>query len=154
MIHNREEEGAKIDKELIKKTDEWKALNAIWKKLPQESRKELEKEFRILIALINANIKKYSKKAVIRSDAYLDELSPETIKFVKDLILQGEPNLYHSIMAVIMPGHFSDKEKALEYYLAKYSIKRPYLQDNRDKVHEVMNLCWQRMCFKKAKPTN
>ena len=68
----------------------------------------------------------------------------EAKQFVISLVEKGEPNLYHSIMAVLNNKRGATKEEIEKFYFAKYETKRPYLIEKRKLVDEVMELCWKK----------
>ena len=131
--------------ERIKNTKEWKSLNNIWQKCTKEQREALRGDFRTIVEFI----KLYARSCNQDPNSYLDPLSKDAKDFVLDLLSIGEVNLYHSIMSVINNKRkngtpFSSKEELIRFYFDKYSEKRPYLEDNRYLVEEVIDLCWRR----------
>lgn len=75
---------------------------------------------------------------------YLDFVSNKSKEFVINLVKQGEPNLYHSVMAVINNKQNISKAELNKLYFRKYEKKRPYLLENRELVEEVLKFCWEK----------
>ena len=131
------------DRELVKGTEEWIALDTIWRSCTPYQKEFLRKEFKLLSCFIREH-------ARLQSEAddygYLNALSPEARSFVIDLVKSGEKNLYHSFMAIINNPKRANytKEEIRSLYYKKYSNKRPYLKTHEDYVLEVLDLCWSR----------
>ena len=127
----------------VQQTAEWNALNKIWKNCSKEQRELLAPEFRFLTEFIRKNTANYFMESIPEGYGYLRELSPAARGFVISKIEEGEPNIYHSIMAVLERKTNEPKEQVMEYYYAKFALKRDYIKNNWGLVCEVFNLCWR-----------
>ena len=129
--------------EILKGSSEWIALNKIWKSCSMEQRKLLETDFRLLTDFVRRN---YSHHSNSGSDgyAYLSKLSPSAKGLVISLVDKGEPNLYHSIMAVIKNMDNKPKEDIMNYYYEHYSEKRQYVKTHWSLICEIFDLCWNK----------
>lgn len=134
---------SKNDRDLVKETDEWIALDTIWRACTPRQKETLHEEFKHLSGFIRHHVKEQTK-----SDdyGYLNALSAEAKNFVIELINSGEKNLYHSFMSVInTPSRASfSKEQIRDNYFEMYADKRPYLKQHENYVLEVLDLCWRR----------
>ena len=136
-----------MDREALKRTAEWQALNRIWQTMTREQRAGVQGEFKTLSALIQRLGEPQPTpmpKAVSAHQGYLEELSPEARDFLRQLAQEGEPNLYHSFQAVIEGGVFESPREVADYYYLKYQRKRPYLVEKRPLVMEILEVCWRR----------
>lgn len=128
--------------EFVKSSKEWQALNRIWKCCTVQQRKDVGKDFEV--------VSKFIKKEIVANYKYDDDfdylsaLSEEAKQFVISLVEKGEPNLYHSIMAVLNYKRDLTKEEFRKFYYAQYETKRPYLFENRKLIDEVIELCWKK----------
>ncbi|BBF43926.1 hypothetical protein lbkm_2614 [Lachnospiraceae bacterium KM106-2] len=96
--------------------------------------------------------KQYKEKSL--DYGYLEGLSESTCKFIFYVIDEYNLNLYHSCMAVIM-NVMKKKIPTLgeiknTYYISAKKNK-PYLDEHRMEVDELLELCYQRCLFKKKK---
>lgn len=128
----------------VKESDQWMALNRIWKSCSSDQRKELYNDFEIVSNFIINKLDRSPSMNCEDQFRYLDELSPDAKRFVIHLLDNGEPNLYHSIMSVIHNNRSLSLTELVMIYFEKFSIKRPYVKDNRILVEEVIELCWRR----------
>ncbi len=93
--------------EEYKKSEEWQALNNIYKSLPQIYNKAIYRTLKHYLRFCKKmkplkTSNNYQKKELINDQyKYLNPLSTETQELILALIDEGEKNLYHSIMAVI-----------------------------------------------------
>ena len=143
-----------LEHDAVKSTPEWIALNNIWKSCSQEQRTKIKTDFEVLANYIRAN--HTPKVAPAKSDwherektgqdeyAYLNHVSPEAKQFVKDMIQQGEKNIYHSIMAVLQTKPQLNLADFTDYYFDKNRAKRPYLIENKALVSELIAYCWRK----------
>lgn len=128
----------------VKESDQWMALNRIWKACSSDQRKALYNDFEIVSNFIISKLNRSPSTNCEDQFRYLDELSPDAKFFVIRLLDNGEPNLYHSIMAVINNNRTLSFNELVTIYFDKFSLKRPYVKDNRILVEEVIELCWRR----------
>ena len=134
--------------DFVKSSNEWKALNRIWKSCTAEQRDVMRNEFELVGKFIG---QKVGLKFHSESDdefRYLNSISDEAKQFVISLVEQGEPNLYHSIMSVLSNKRNATKEEIKDFYFMKYGIKRPYLYIKRELVDEVIELCCRNFYLK------
>lgn len=131
--------------EMIKSTKEWKALNLIWKRCSSEQRVMLRSEFEIVSKFIKENVCTTGKVAPKDGYGYLNALSIEAKQFIILKVNSGERNIYHSIMSVLDNKPDLTKNEVKKYYFERFSRSRPYLEENRELVCEILNLCWDRM---------
>lgn len=131
------------DRDLIKETDEWIALDTIWRSCTSYQKESLRGEFKLLSGFIRKHIR---VRAESDDYGYLNALSPGARAFVIELVESGEKNLYHSFMSIINNPSRADftKEQIRDIYFEKYADKRPYLKKHESYVLEVLNLCWSR----------
>lgn len=127
--------------EYIKSSAEWQALNNIWKACLPEQKAELRADFELVSGFINKKIGAGYHPENEDEYAYL-RVSDEAKQFVINLIERGEPNLYHSLMAVLANMRGIEKEEFKEFYFNKHGNKKPYLLADQKLVEEVMDLCW------------
>lgn len=121
--------------EEYKKSEEWQALNNIYKSLPQNLQQSNISNFKTLSVFLQKdetikNIKQLSKTKDLINDQYkyLNPLSTETQELILELIDEGKKNLYHSIMAVIGGTvTFKSVNEVWYYYSEKYGTTRPYI---------------------------
>lgn len=127
-------------------TEEWQALNKLWKTMTAAQRNAVQEEFRCLTEFV--------KKNAGRDPAteYLTELSSEARGFLEAQVKAGEPNLYYSFMSLIGGSLFEKEEDALAYYLLKYGRSRPYLKERQDQVKEILSLAWKRQIAQGFRP--
>ena len=131
------------EKDWVKDTDEWIALNTIWKTCTPCQKEMLQGEFKRLSDFVRKHVR-------VRPESddysYLNALSPGARSFVVDLVELGEKNLYHSIMAILNNPRRAQctKEEIRNIYFKKYGDKRPYLKNNESYVLEILDLCWSR----------
>lgn len=130
--------------DFIKTTDEWKAINRIWKSCSPEQKAQLNEEFKMLVEFIRLHRQPKLKSWKKDNYAYLSKISPEAKQFVISMVEQGEKNIYHSLMAIIDNKPELSCEELREYYFQKYGERRPYLLENKDYVSEVIELCWNK----------
>lgn len=130
--------------DFIKATDEWKALNQIWKSCSSTQQVQLCKEFELLTKFIRSHTPISAEPRGKDGYAYLSRLSPEARQFVISIAERGEKNIYHSVMAIIDNKPQFSQQELKDYYLQKYGEKRPYLLENESYVSEVIELCWNR----------
>ena len=116
-----------------------------------EQKEYLKDEFQMLEDFIYETMsestcvskQQYKKKDGKNRDyAYLDGLSQEA----RNLVEQGEVNLYHSAMAVIdnmTKKKIQPKEDIKEHYLG-LSKKKKHVEGKMDLVEEIFELCWER----------
>ena len=130
-----------------KLSDEWKALNNIWKKSDAGIREECCDDFRELSELIR---RIYCKRDNCDYQ-YLSALSDEAFNYVVGLINKGEKNMYHSMMAILSSHNFDSVSEFCEYYIEKNSEMRPQwcMSDNRPYIEELSKLCYSKYQFKK-----
>ena len=127
--------------EYVKSSAEWQALNNIWKSCLPEQKAELRADFEIVSSFINKKMGTSYHPDTDDEYAYL-RVSDEAKQFVISLIERGEPNLYHSLMAVLANMRGIDKEEFKKFYFSKYGNKKPYIIADHKLVEEVMDLCW------------
>lgn len=131
--------------EMIKSTKEWKSLNSIWISCSAEQRAVLRSDFKVVAEFIKENVCITGKSAPKDGYGYLNALSTEAKQFVILKVNSGERNIYHSIMAVLDGKPELSKSEVESYYFKRFSRSRPYLEENRDLVCEILDLCWDRM---------
>ena len=129
---------------IIKGTDEWQALNRIWKCCTIEQRNILRNDFEMVSKFISQKVGLDYYREKDDEFCYLNALSDEAKQFVITLVERGEPNLYHSIMAVLNNKKDATKQEIEKVYFEKFECKRPYLIEKRNFVDEVIELCWKR----------
>lgn len=130
--------------DFIKTTDEWKAINCIWKSCSSEQKAKLNKEFKLLVQFIRLHKQPKVESWAKDNYAYLSKISPEAKQFVISMVEQGKKNIYHSLMAIINNKPELSCQELQEYYFQKYGQKRPYLLENKAYVSEVIELCWNK----------
>lgn len=130
--------------DFVRSSNEWQALNRIWKSCTAEQRNEMRNDFELVSKFISQKVGSKFRSESDDEFGYLNSISDEAKQFVISLVEQGEPNLYHSIMAVLNNKRGATKEEIEKFYFAKYEMKRPYLYDKRELVDEVMELCWKK----------
>ena len=128
----------------MKSSNEWQALSRIWKSCTVEQRDALRNDFELVSKFVSQKVSLKFYSEFDDEFRYLNSLSDAAKQFVISLVEKGEPNLYHSIMAVLNNKRSSTKEEIKNFYYAKYETKRPYLIEERKLVEEVMELCWNR----------
>lgn len=134
--------------DFVKSSKEWQALNKIWKSCTQEQKNALHNEFKLVSSFVSEKVGLKFIGGCDDSFRYLNPLSDEAKQFVISLVAKGEPDLYHSIMAVLNNKRGATKEEIKEFYYKKYEFKRPYLKENCQLVDEVMELCWTKFHYK------
>ena len=127
----------------VKHSQQWQALNEIWRNCSKEQQTELYSQFEIVAQFIKENTLKTCSTAKDEYK-YLSEVSQATKEFIISIVDRGEKNIYHSCMAVINNHPTSTKEELITYYLNTYSPKRPYLLEHEQCLREVFDLCWTR----------
>lgn len=130
--------------EFVKNSKEWQSLNRIWKCCNVEQRKAMRSDFEVVSRFISQKVGANYHSESDDEFRYLNSLSEEAKQFVISLVEAGEPNLYHSIMAVLNNKKGATKEEIEKFYFAKYETKRPYLIEKRKLVDEVIDLCWKK----------
>lgn len=130
--------------EFVKGSKEWQALNRIWKCCTVEQRNEMRNDFEVVSKFIKQKVGSNFHSESDDEFRYLSPLSEEAKQFVISLVEKGEPNLYHSVMAVLNNKRGATKEEIEKFYFEKYETKRPYLIEKRKLVDEVMELCWKK----------
>lgn len=141
-----------LEQDAVKSTPEWIALNRIWKSCSLEQKMEIKTDFEVLAKYIRANYdqkmskpKRHESGSDVRDEyAYLNDVSPEAKQFVKDMVQQGEKNIYHSIMAVLQNRPQMNLEDFTHYYFDRNKLKRPYLMENQALVTELITYCWKK----------
>lgn len=130
--------------DFIKATNEWRALNQIWKSCSSEQRAQLGREFELLTKFIRSHTPINAEPRGKDGYSYLSRLSPEARRLVISIAERGEKNIYHSVMAVIDSKPQLSLQELKDYYFKKYGQKRPYLLENESYVFEVIELCWNK----------
>ena len=139
--------------EEYKNTEEWQALNNIYKSLPQNLQQSNLSNFKTLSVFLQKaetleRINKLSKTKKIINDEYkyLAPLSIETQELILALIDEGEKNLYHSIMAVIGGTMtFRSVNEVWTYYSEKYGTTRPYVLFYENNIKEIIEYCFSKL---------
>ena len=134
---------SKNDRDLVKETDEWVALDTIWRACTPQQKEAIRDNFKRLSGFIRDHTKVQTKAD---NYSYLNALSAEAKSFVIELVNSGEKNLYHSFMSVINNPSRADfsKEQIRAAYFEMFADKRPYLKQHENYVLEVLDLCWRR----------
>jgi len=142
-----------------KKTQEWVALDNIWRSIPQNLREQNRDNFKVISELIKNNYSvnriRYIKKSSQKDEyEYLNDLSPRAKQLVIDLINSGNKNLYHSIMSVMdnKRGHFASIDELWDYYSNKLGQERPYIYTHEAEIKEIMGLCLIRITERSSTP--
>lgn len=125
-----------------KDSAEWQALNKIWKSLSKDSQAQLSEDFKLISGFIekNQHVSTNNRKTDKEDYAYLAPLSDKCIGF----ILSNNPNMYHSMMAVLNSHNFADYNEFVDFYYKKYKESRPHIAKNKNFVKETAELCWKR----------
>ena len=138
----------------VRRTPEWNALNNIWKVCSQEQRQSLEADFMLLTEFVRSTTLPRFTAPVAEQHRYLYGLSDGAQSFIMDILNQGEPNLYHSIMSVMDGKTAQGKDAIQKYYYDTYACKRPYIRENWSLVCEIFDFCWKKHVHKTNKRTN
>lgn len=125
-----------------KDSAEWQALNRIWKASSREVQTKLSNDFKLISRFIEKNqpVPSSNKKDKKEDHEYLSSLSEKCI----DFILNNNPNMYHSMMAVLDSHNFADCNEFIDFYYKKYKESRPHIAKNKNFVKETAELCWKR----------
>ena len=135
----------------VRESSEWQALNNIWKACSDEQKASLRSDFQTITLFLKKSSYRltYQDNHSVEEeedvdDYYLAPLSAEARTFLYEVIGQGGKNLYHSFMAYLDGKNDIDKDEIFNAYYKKFSVKRPYLCENKDLVWEIYSLCWER----------
>lgn len=149
LFHKKKKDNKDMTKEeFIRSSDEWQALNRIWELCTAEQRDAMLDDFELLRSIIRHKVGLNFRADNDDEFRYLNSISDEAKQFVISLVENGEPNIYHSIMAVLNNKKNITMEEIKNFYFAKYGMKRPYLCEKRELVNEVIELCYRNFYFK------
>ena len=126
-----------------KDSAEWQALNKIWKTLSKEEQTQLSCDFKLISKFIETNIHTKDKAKETKKNDKYEYLSPLSQKCT-EFIISNNPNMYHSMMAVLASYNFADCKEFTDFYYNKYKTERPHIAKNKNFVKETAELCWQR----------
>ena len=126
-----------------KNSAEWQSLNKIWKTLSKEEQIQLSNDFKLISKFIEANVHTENELKATKKDDKYEYLSPLSEKCIK-FIISNNPNMYHSMMAILSAHNFADCKEFTDFYYNKYKTERPHIAKNKNFVKEAAELCWQR----------
>lgn len=132
-----------LTRDQLKQTEQWQALNAIWKQLNPQQRQAITQEFQLLSNFIQNSLeppKDYSAEDA----AYKDHLSNDAAAFAQQREQEGQ-NLYSGLMKMLSRSSFESPEKFMVFFDLKYGKKYPWLEEYRDELLEILDLVWERL---------
>lgn len=132
-----------LNRDQLKQTEQWQALNSIWKQLTQQQKQAITPEFQLLSNFIQKTLK--PPKDYTAEDAdYKAQLSNDAAAFAAEREQAGQ-NLYDGMMKMISRSTFESPEKFMIFFDLKYKNKYPWVEENRDELLEILDLVWKRV---------
>lgn len=131
-----------LNRDQLKQTEQWQALNAIWKQLTPPQKKAITPEFQLLSAFIQ-NTLEPPKDYSAEDGAYKDALSNDAAAFAAQREQAGQ-NLYEGMMKMLLKSTFESPEKFMIFFDLKYKNKYPWVTEDRDELLEILDLVWKR----------
>lgn len=131
-----------LTRDQLKQTEQWQALNAIWKELTPQQRQVVTPQIQLLSAFIQQTLEP-PKDYTAEDTAYKDELSNDAAAFALYLERSGL-NLYQLFSQLIAKSTFESADKLMIFFDLKYKSRYDWVTENRDEVLEVLELAWRR----------
>ncbi len=132
-----------LSREQLKQTEQWQALNQIWKVLTAEQRGTVGASFQLLSNFIQTTIEP-PKDYTAEDASYKEELSSGGALFAEELE-RGGLNLYDGFLKIIARSTFESPEKVMVFFDLKYKSRYDWVTENRDEVLEILDLAWRRL---------
>jgi hypothetical protein len=131
-----------LNREEMKKTQEWQSLNAIWRALTAQQREALSPQFRTLSDFIRATAR-VPRDLAAEDAAYQNELSNDALAFAQQREQEGL-NVYDGLMKLLRRSSFEGPDKVLFFFQLRYGDKYPWAKENVDELSELIELAWRR----------
>lgn len=132
-----------LTREQLRQTEQWQALNAIWKQLTPEQKQAVTPELQLLTDFIRRTVTP-PRDYRAEDAAYKDALSNEAAAFAAEREQAGQ-NLYEGLMKIVSRSSFESQEKVMVYFDLKYRRRYDWVTEQRDELLEILDLVWQRL---------
>lgn len=132
-----------LTREQLKQTQQWQALNEIWKAVPARQRQEIAPQFQCLSDFIRDNVPPPPDPDAQDAE-YQSALSEPAREFAREREAEGQ-NLYRGLMQILSRSAFESPEKAMIYFDLKYKQKYAWVTERREELLEILNLVWERL---------
>lgn len=132
-----------LTRDQLKQSEQWQALNTIWKQLTPQQKQAVTPSFQLLSNFIQITAQPVKDYAAEDAE-YLSELSNDAAAFAAHMEQQGH-NLYQGMMKMISRSSFESPEKFLIFFDLKYKSKYQWVDEYRDELLEILDLVWKRL---------
>lgn len=132
-----------LTREQLRQTEQWQALNNIWKQLSPQQKQAITPEFQLLSAFIQQTVEP-PKDYSVEDAGYKEHLSNDAAAFAAQREQAGQ-NLYDGMMKLLSRSTFESPEKFMIFFDLKYQKKYPWVTENRDELLEILDLVWNRI---------
>lgn len=132
-----------LNRDQLKQTEQWQALNSIWKQLSPQQKQAIAPEFQLLSNFIQNTLEPPKDESAEDRD-YKEHLSNDAAAFAEQREREGQ-NLYQGILAMLARSSFESPEKFMIFFDLKYRKKYPWVDENRDELLEILDLAWKRV---------
>ena len=132
-----------LSRDQLKQTEQWQALNAIWKQLTPQQRAAITPQFQLLSVFIQQTVQPPRDYAAEDAN-YKAALSNDALSFARSREAEGI-NVYEGLLKLVSRSTFESPEKVLFFFDLKYGKKYPLVTEHRDELAEVLDLVWRRL---------
>lgn len=132
-----------LNREQLRQTEQWQALNIIWKQLTPQQRTAITPQFQLLSEYLRQSLQP-PKDYAAEDAAYQSALGNDALAFAQAREAEGM-NVYDGLLKLISRSSFEGPEKVLFFFELKYGKKYPWVAQNRDELAELIALAWERM---------
>lgn len=132
-----------LNRDQLKQTEQWQALNTIWKQLTPQQKTAITPEFQLLSGFIQQTLQPPKDYAAEDAD-YLSHLSNDAADFAREREAAGQ-NIYSGLMKIVSKSTFESPEKVMIFFDLKYQRKYSWVTEHRDELLEILDLVWKRL---------
>ena len=132
-----------LNRDQLKQTKQWQALNSIWKQLTPQQKEAITPEFQLLSDFIRQTVQPPRDYAA-EDASYQSELGNDALAFAKQREAEGM-NVYDGLLKLVSRSTFEGPDKVLFFFELKYGKKYPWVRENRDELTEIIALVWKRL---------